>query len=77
MKTIIIERVRNGWIIRPFTPGPDWACSDRPEIAVYNEIHRLQADLPELLGFAVDPGFPVCTTTDWDNKTCGLKQKTT
>lgn len=49
MKTITIERVSNGWIVRPFTPGATWACSDAPEIAVYTEIADLQQDLPKLM----------------------------
>lgn len=52
MKTIIIEAVRNGWIVRPFQPSSDWACTDRPAMAVYNFMGDLQADLPALLGAA-------------------------
>lgn len=51
MKTILIEAVSNGWIVRPFQPCADWHCTDRPGIAVYNRLEDLQKDLPKLLEF--------------------------
>jgi len=51
MKTILIERVSNGWIVRPFQPSAEWCCSERPAIAVYTDLALLQAELPKLLDF--------------------------
>lgn len=52
MKTLMIEAVSNGWLVRPFQPVADWHCAtDRPAIAVYNRLEDLQADLPKLLEF--------------------------
>jgi hypothetical protein len=51
MKTLLIEQVSNGWIVKPldyrgaqagFTQYP-------PEIAVFRTIEELQKALPELL----------------------------
>ena len=44
MKSVLIERVSNGWIVRPFTSCSDWARADAPVIAVYTRIEDLQAD---------------------------------
>lgn len=49
MKTIIIESVSNGYLVRPFHYCPDWAASVRSEIAVFNNLADLQAALPDLL----------------------------
>jgi hypothetical protein len=51
MKTILIETVSNGWIVRPFEPCDAWATQSRPNIAVYNSMDELQADIPKLLEF--------------------------
>lgn len=51
MKTILIETVSNGWIVRPFQPGPTWSTSDTPHIAVFNTIQELCAALPKLLTY--------------------------
>lgn len=49
MKTITIEQVSNGWIVRPFNPScPDWA-SERPAMAVFNTIDALLQAMPALL----------------------------
>lgn len=61
MKTIIIERVSNGWIVRPFTPSNQWCCTDPPEMAVYTEIADLQQDLPRLMD--VPPVVVQCAPT--------------
>lgn len=56
MKTILIERVSNGWIVRPFAPNPGWAScgpDDRSDLAVYTRMEDLQADLPKF--FAETP----------------------
>lgn len=49
MKTLLIETVTNGWIVRPFSPCRDWVVADRPEIAVFNRMIDLQTALPDLL----------------------------
>lgn len=49
MKTIIIEAVSNGWIVRPFEPCENWISISRPNIAVFTKIEDLAAALPELL----------------------------
>ena len=60
MKTLLIETVSNGWIVRPFQPSTDWVCLDRPAIAVYTNLTALQDDLPKLLAF---DGFMNATKT--------------
>lgn len=49
MKTLLIETVTNGWIVRPFSPCRDWVVADRPAIAVFNRMIDLQEALPDLL----------------------------
>lgn len=49
MKTILIERVSNGFIVRPFTPSSEWMGTDREHIAVYKTAEELATDLPKLL----------------------------
>lgn len=53
MKTLMIERVSNGWIVRPFTARNDWACGSAVEspIAVYTRMEDLQADIPRLMEY--------------------------
>lgn len=50
-KTILIERVSNGWIVRPFQPVADhcWTHESVAAMAVYTDIEKLQADLPKLI----------------------------
>jgi hypothetical protein len=48
MKTIIIERVSNGWIVRPFSLCEAWTVRDS-FMAVYVTMEELQQDLPHLL----------------------------
>jgi len=51
MKTVLIERVRNGWVVRPFntTRAFDPCCrGDENEVFVYRTMHELQHDLPML-----------------------------
>lgn len=49
MKTILIERVSNGWIVRPFDPCANWANSDRKAMAVFTAMKDLQDALPTLM----------------------------
>jgi len=49
MRTIVIERVSNGWIVRPFSFNPTWGPCDQPSLAVYVTIEELQRDLPKLI----------------------------
>lgn len=49
MKTILIETVTNGWIVRPFSPGCDWAQGEKSSIAVFTKIEDLQSAIPILL----------------------------
>lgn len=49
MKSILIERVSNGWIVRPFSPCPEWAYGERVGMAVYTTLESLQKDLSRLL----------------------------
>ncbi len=49
MKTILIERVANGWIVRPFLPSEGWVSQDRQEMYVYLKVEDLQRDLPKLI----------------------------
>lgn len=51
MKTITIERVRNGWLVRPFNTSRcfDPTCrGDENDVYVYKTIEDLQKDLPML-----------------------------
>jgi hypothetical protein len=59
MKTIIIETVSNGWIVRPFQPIGNWAKGDLPTIAVYISVEKLQEDIPRLLEWSLDFPLPV------------------
>jgi hypothetical protein len=52
MKTLLIERVSNGWIARPFQACEHWATSCRSEIAVFQNMEDLQKALPKLLSDA-------------------------
>ncbi len=49
MKTIIIEQVTNGWIVRPFQLVPDYAVRANCDVNVYRAIEELQEALPSLL----------------------------
>ena len=49
MKTILIEVVSNGWIVRPFQACEDWAITDKAAIAVFRSMSELQAALPNLI----------------------------
>ena len=50
MKTIMIECVANGWIVRPFSPCNSWANTDQPTMFVYKTIEELQEAIPMLVG---------------------------
>lgn len=52
MKTVLIERVRNGWLVRPFNTNHcfDGTCrGDENDVSVYRTIEELQKDLPMLV----------------------------
>jgi len=49
MKSLLIERVVNGWLVRPFSPCAEWARGERVETHVYIDMKDLQGALPELL----------------------------
>lgn len=53
MHCIMIEKVQNGWLVRPFNPTPNWGqcCSteDSRCLFVYTSMADLQADLPRLM----------------------------
>lgn len=51
MKTLLIETVTNGWIVRPFSFSEHWSTAATSTIAVYNNISELQKDLPKLLEY--------------------------
>ena len=55
MKTVLIETVENGFIVRPFNPGPNWYGVDHATVWVYSTPEELQAALPGLLTYE-----PVC-----------------
>jgi hypothetical protein len=57
MKSILIERVTNGWIVRPFQPCEGWATGDMKNIWIYTTIEDLQKDLAILLSHQ-EQGFP-------------------
>lgn len=53
---IIIEKVVNGWIVRPHN-----SCGDRntrDDVYVFSDIERLQSELPTLLGIKPVPVGP-------------------
>ena len=54
MKSLLIETVSNGWIVRPFTPSTEWACADAPVISVFNSMEALIFNLPKLLSLPPD-----------------------
>lgn len=59
MKSLLIERVQNGWIVRPFTPGQcDWARGDETQMFVFNDMAKLIEALPQLMTPAVNPTYP-------------------
>lgn len=49
MKTCMIERVANGWLVRPFQACQEWASCDNPKVWVYQTIEEVQKDLPRLV----------------------------
>lgn len=52
MKSILIEKVVNGYLVRPFSPAPLWAesrCSEAHNVFVYRTIEEVAADLPKLM----------------------------
>lgn len=58
MKTISIEQCTNGWIVRPFSACEGWARGELQAIAVFNNMHELQAALPQFFEMP-DPLVPV------------------
>ena len=51
MKSLLIERVTNGWIVRPFQPCEGWATVDGAHMIVFTNVFDLQKQLPELLDY--------------------------
>lgn len=49
MKTLLIEQVTNGFIVRPFSACEGWARGECVDISVYKTVEELAADLPRLL----------------------------
>lgn len=50
MKSLLIEAVSNGWLVRPFAPCEHWASGNgSPNVFVYTTVAALQSALPELL----------------------------
>jgi hypothetical protein len=50
MKSILIEAVANGWLVRPFSPCREWAYGpETPNIFVFTTIDDLCQQLPALL----------------------------
>lgn len=47
--TILIERVANGWIVRPFQPGDNWCCPEKQQTWVYSTVEELIRDIPKLI----------------------------
>ncbi len=73
MKTISIEQVTNGWIVRPFIPGCGWAGAESPAISVFNKMEDMQAELPKFFEMS-DPFVPDRTITITDDMNCGEKK---
>lgn len=63
MKSILIEKVRNGILVRPYSPCQTYNVIDQPVISVYKTIEELQEDLPQLLTFK----FTIAVTEDDTN----------
>lgn len=49
MHIINIERVKNGWVVRPHQPPAYGCCAVAEETYVYNTVEALTAALPDLL----------------------------
>lgn len=60
MKSLLIEHVQNGWIVRPFTPNRcDWARGDEDQIFVFATVEGLTQFLNIYLKDPEPaPGFP-------------------
>lgn len=61
MKTILIETVSNGWIVRPFEPSKNWVCSSAEAIAVFTDMATMQSHLPLLLDRVGEPSSETVT----------------
>lgn len=48
-KSILIETVANGFLVRPFSPCEHWATSELPSIYVFRTTRELAEQLPALL----------------------------
>jgi hypothetical protein len=51
MKSILIEKVSNGYIVRPYSSCQTYSTIDQPIISVYKTVEDIQKDLPGLLQF--------------------------
>jgi len=52
MKSLLIETVTNGWIVKAYDPRDIWSGVSTDTVAVFNKVEDLQAALPALL---IDP----------------------
>ena len=68
MKTILIETVTNGFLVRPFTPCPEWTRGDCGNIFVFTTVEALAAELPKML--AHDEVYTRLTPKIVDPPTC-------
>jgi len=53
MKSIVIETVSNGWIVRPFSGSPIWGQCDVQVIAVFTKMEDMVAQIPDILNPSV------------------------
>lgn len=58
MKTILIEEVANGWIVRNNHPAFIATCCPSVDVHVYRSIHELADELPKLLATEEHPPCP-------------------
>ncbi len=47
MRSVLIEKCTNGWIVRPFSACENWARGETQAIAVFNNMADMQAALPQ------------------------------
>lgn len=58
MKSVLIEKVSNGYIARPFQPSCDWTRERAEEVRVYRTSEELSKDLPEFLDHTFNESIP-------------------
>lgn len=52
---VLIERAKNGWIVRPMKSLESVSISAGPEMWVYQDMEKLTADLPNILTVLEQP----------------------